>query len=38
MRKDIDVTPMKLQKLMFFVTFLYQRATRRRLLTESFQP
>lgn len=37
-KENIDVTPMKLQKLMFFVTCLYQRATRRRLLTESFQP
>lgn len=32
------VTPMKLQKLLFFVTCLYQRYTGRRLLTESFQP
>lgn len=29
---------MKLQKLMFFITCLYQRATGRRLLAESFQP
>lgn len=34
----INVTPMKLQKLMFFTACLYQRHTRRRLLTESFQP
>lgn len=33
-----NVTPMKLQKLLFFVTCLYQRYTGRRLLTESFQP
>lgn len=37
-RDNIDVTPMKLQKLLFFVTCLYQRNTGRRLLTESFQP
>lgn len=36
--EKIDVSPMKLQKLLFFVTCLYQRLTRRRLLTESFQP
>lgn len=35
---DEHVTPMKLQKLLFFVTCLYQRYTGRRLLTESFQP
>ena len=29
---------MKLQKLMFFITCLYQRNTGHRLLTESFQP
>lgn len=37
-RDDVPVTPMKLQKLLFFVTCLYQRNTGRRLLTESFQP
>ena len=37
-RDGADVTPMKLQKLLFFVTCLYQRNTGRRLLTESFQP
>lgn len=37
-KENIDVTPMKLQKLMFFVTCLYQRETKHRLLTESFQP
>lgn len=36
--EKIPVTPMKLQKLLFFVTCLYQRATDSRLLTESFQP
>ncbi|RSX46085.1 Panacea domain-containing protein [Bifidobacterium castoris] len=36
--ESIPITPMKLQKLLFFVTCLYQRATRRHLLTESFQP
>lgn len=36
--EQIAVSPMKLQKLMFFITCLYQRNTRRRLLTESFQP
>lgn len=36
--EKIAVSPMKLQKLMFFITCLYQRNTRRRLLTESFQP
>lgn len=34
----IPITLMKLQKLLFFVTCLYQRATHRHLLTESFQP
>lgn len=34
----VDVTPMKLQKLLFFTTCLYQRRTGRRLLVESFQP
>lgn len=34
----IAVSPMKLQKLMFFITCLYQRNTGHRLLTESFQP
>lgn len=34
----IAVSPMKLQRLMFFITCLYQRATGRRLLSESFQP
>lgn len=37
-RDHVPVTPMKLQKLLFFTTCLYQRQTRRRLLTESFQP
>lgn len=37
-KEKIDVSPMKLQKLMFFVTCLYQRNTGHRLLTESFQP
>ena len=36
--EQIAVSPMKLQRLMFFITCLYQRATGRRLLTESFQP
>lgn len=37
-KEKIAVSPMKLQKLMFFITCLYQRNTGRRLLTESFQP
>ncbi|KFI97858.1 Panacea domain-containing protein [Bifidobacterium stellenboschense] len=37
-RDDVQVTPMKLQKLLFYVTCLYQRNTGKRLLTESFQP
>ena len=37
-RDNVPVTPMKLQKLLFFVTCLYQRTTGKRLLTESFQP
>lgn len=37
-RDKIPVSPMKLQKLLFFVTCLYQRNTSVRLLTESFQP
>ena len=37
-RDNIPVSPMKLQKLLFFVTCLYQRNTSVRLLTESFQP
>lgn len=37
-KENITITPMKLQKLMFFVTCLYQRNTGHRLLTESFQP
>lgn len=36
--ESIPITPMKLQKLLFFVTCLYQRTTHRHLLTESFQP
>lgn len=36
--EKIAVSPMKLQKLMFFITCLYQRNTGHRLLTESFQP
>lgn len=36
--EKIAVSPMKLQKLMFFTACLYQRATGHRLLTESFQP
>ena len=36
--EQTSVSPMKLQKLMFFTACLYQRHTRRRLLTESFQP
>lgn len=36
--EQIAVSPMKLQKLMFLITCLYQRNTGRRLLTESFQP
>ncbi|UDG87363.1 Panacea domain-containing protein [Bifidobacterium pseudocatenulatum] len=36
--EQIAVSPMKLQKLMFFITCLYQRNTCHRLLTESFQP
>lgn len=36
--EHIDITPMKLQKLLFFTTCLYQRDTGCRLLTESFQP
>lgn len=35
---DVKVSPMKLQKLMYFVTCLYQAYTGNRLLTESFQP
>ena len=35
---NVRVTPMKLQKLLYYVTCLYQRYTGRRLLTESFQP
>lgn len=35
---NVDVSPMKLQKLMYFVTCLYQAYTGNRLLTESFQP
>lgn len=37
-KEKIALSPMKLQKLMFFVTCLYQRNTGQRLLTESFQP
>ena len=37
-KEKIAVSPMKLQKLMFFITCLYQRNTGHRLLTESFQP
>lgn len=37
-KEKIAVSPMKLQKLMFFITCLYQRNTSHRLLTESFQP
>lgn len=37
-KEQTAVSPMKLQRLMFFITCLYQRNTRRRLLTESFQP
>lgn len=37
-KEKIAVNPMKLQKLMFFITCLYQRNTGHRLLTESFQP
>lgn len=36
--EGMDVTPMKLQRLMFFVACLFQRETRCRLLTEQFQP
>lgn len=36
--EKIAVSPMKLQKLMFLITCLYQCATGRRLLAESFQP
>ncbi len=37
-KEKIAVSPMKLQKLMFFITCLYQRNTGHRLLAESFQP
>lgn len=37
-KEKIAVSPMKLQKLMFFITCLYQHNTGHRLLTESFQP
>lgn len=37
-KEQTAVSPMKLQRLMFFITCLYQRATGRRLLAESFQP
>lgn len=37
-RDHIDVSPMKLQKILFFVTCIYQRTTGKQLLTESFQP
>ncbi|KOA60898.1 hypothetical protein BAAM0499_03200 [Bifidobacterium animalis subsp. animalis MCC 0499] len=36
--QHIPVSPMKLQKLLFFVTCVFQRNTGVRLLTESFQP
>lgn len=36
--ENIPVSPMKLQKLLYFTTCLYQRQTGNRLLTESFQP
>lgn len=36
-RDKVDVSPMKLQKLLYFVTCLYQRKTRKRLLSEPFQ-
>lgn len=37
-RDGVPVTPMKLQKLLFFVACLYQRDTGMLLLTEPFQP
>lgn len=36
-RDHIPITPMKLQKLLFFTACLYERHTSRRLLSEGFQ-
>lgn len=36
--EKIEISPMKLQKLLYFVTCLYQRRTGQLLLAEQFQP